>query len=166
MPNLHLSDTQIDDLIAFLTWVSHINTHGWPPRPILVSGAAVPGSDIGAPPPQPASGNPIAQGQALFRKSPPGCFACHSTVAGVNLVGPSLAGIAATAAARIRSLEYHGKATDAAGYIRESIAQPNAYVVTGPTYSTGGQSLMPGDFGKTLDPPQIDALVAYLMSLK
>lgn len=166
MPNLHLSDAEIDELIAFLTWVSHIDTHGWPPRPILVSGTAVPGADVGAPAPQPASGDPVAQGQALFRKTPPGCFACHSTVAGVNLVGPSLAGIAGRAAERIQSPDYHGKATDAPGYIAESIREPNAFLVAGPTYSTNGQSLMPGDFAKTLDQGQIDALVAYLMSLK
>jgi nitric oxide reductase subunit C len=166
MPNLHLSDRQIDDLIAFLTWVSRIDTHGWPPRPILVSGAAVPGSDVGAPAPQPASNDPVAQGQALFRRAPPGCFACHSTVAGVNLVGPSLAGIAATAAERVKNPEYSGKATDAAGYISESITHPNAYIVPGPTYSSQGQSLMPGDFAKTLDSTQMDALVAYLMTLK
>ncbi len=166
MPNLHLSDRQIDDLIAFLTWVSHIDTHGWPPRPILVSGAAVPGSNVGAPSPQPASSDPIAQGQALFGQAPPGCFACHSTAPGVSLVGPSLAGIAARAAERVASAEYHGKAKDAAGYIRESIAEPNAYVVPGPTYSSNGQSLMPGDFATTLHGAQIDAVVAYLMSLK
>jgi nitric oxide reductase subunit C len=84
----------------------------------------------------------------------------------VNLVGPSLAGIPATAAARIKSAEYHGKATDAAGYIRESILEPNAHVVAGPTYSSNGQSMMPATFGRTLKSAQVDALVAYLMTLK
>jgi nitric oxide reductase subunit C len=166
MPNLKLTPEEIDQLIAFLAWVGKINTHGWPPRPILVSGAAIPGSNVGGAAPQPASDDPVAVGQALFGQSPPGCFACHSTVAGVNLVGPSLSGIAATAAARVKAGDYHGKATDAAGYIRESILDPNADVVPGPTYSSRGQSMMPPGFGQSLEPAKIDALVAYLMTLK
>jgi nitric oxide reductase subunit C len=166
MPNLKLTPAEIDQLIAFLGWVGKINTHGWPPRPILVSGATIPGSNVGGAPPLPASDDPVAVGQAVFGQSPPGCFACHSTVAGVNLVGPSLSGIAGTAAARVTAADYHGKATDATGYLRESIVEPNAHVVAGPTYSSGGQSLMPPGFGQSLEPAKIDALVAYLMTLK
>jgi nitric oxide reductase subunit C len=166
MPNLKLSSQEIDQVIAFLTWVGKIDNHGWPPRPILVSGTTIPGSDVGGPAPQPASNDPVAVGQALFGQSPPGCFACHSVAPGVNLVGPSLTGIAATAAARVKAADYHGKATEAAGYIRESILEPNADVVPGPTFSSNGQSLMPPGFGQTLEPAQVDAIVAYLMTLK
>src|SRR5580765_6088484 len=31
MPNLHLSAQEIDEVIAFLTWVGKIDTQGWPP---------------------------------------------------------------------------------------------------------------------------------------
>lgn len=166
MPNLHLSAQQIDEVIAFLAWVGKINTQGWPPRPILVSGAAIPGSNVGGAPPQAASDDPVAVGQALFGQSSPGCFACHSTAPGVNLVGPSLAGMAATGAARIKDPDYRGTATDAAGYIRESIVDPNVDLVAGATYSFNGQSMMPPGFGQSLQPAQVDALVAYLMTLK
>ncbi len=166
MPNLKLTAQEIDQVIAFLSWVGKIDNHGWPPRPILVSGASIPGSNVGGAAPEPASNDPVAVGQALFGGSPPGCFACHSTAPGVNLVGPSLAGIAATAATRVQAADYHGKATDAAGYIRESILNPNAYVVPGPTYSGNGQSIMPPGFDQSLQPAQIDALVAYLITLK
>jgi nitric oxide reductase subunit C len=166
MPNLKLTPQEIDQLIAFLSWVGKIDTHGWPPRPILVSGTAIPGANVGAAAPQPASDDPVAVGQALFGRSPPGCFACHSTAPGVNLVGPSLSGIAATAEARIKSADYHGHATDAAGYIRESILAPNTFLVPGPTFSSNGQSMMPPGFGKSLEPAKVDALVAYLMTLK
>ena len=44
MPNMKLSDEQITDVIAFLTWVSNIDNQGWPPRPIVVS-AALPEAD-------------------------------------------------------------------------------------------------------------------------
>ncbi len=166
MPNLKLSPEEIDQVIAFLAWVGKIDNHGWPPRPILVSGAAIPGSNVGGKPPEPASDDPVAVGQAVFGQAPPGCFACHSTAPGVNLVGPSLAGIAATAAERIRGTDYKGKATDPAGYLRESIVEPNAFLVPGPTFSSSGQSMMPAGFGQSLPPAQVDALVAYLMTLK
>lgn len=166
MPNLHLSPQEIDQLIAFLTWVGNIDDQGWPPRPILVSGTAIPGANVGGAAAAPASDDPIAVGEALFRQSPPGCFACHSTSPGVNLVGPSLAGIAATAALRIKGADYHGKATDAAGYIHESIVDPSAHLAPGAAYSSNGVSLMPGGFDQALGAAKIDALVAYLMTLK
>jgi nitric oxide reductase subunit C len=168
MPTLNLTDRDIDDLIAFLGWVSRIDTQGWPPRPILVRGSAVPGlaSALGVPESSAASQDPVELGRAIFNATPPGCAACHSVAPGVNIVGPTLAGIPATAAARIRSSEYRGHATDAAGYIRESIVAPNAHVLTGPTYSAGGRSLMPDDYEKTLKREQIDQLVAYLLTLR
>src|SRR5574338_1539557 len=159
MPNLKLTAQEIDQVIAFLAWVGKINTNGWPPRPILVSGATIPGTNVGGAPPQAASDDPVAIGQAIFGQAPPGCFACHSTAPGVNLVGPSLAGIAATAAERIKASDYKSKATDAAGYIHESIVEPNAYVVPGATFSSNGQSMMPSGLGQSLQPAQLDALV-------
>lgn len=166
MPNQHLSNAEIDELIAFLTWVGKIDNQGWPPRPLVVSGATIPGSNIGGAAPQPASSDPVAIGQAVFRQSPPGCFACHSTVAGVNLVGPSLAGIGERATTRVASGDYHGKATDAESYIRESIEDPGAYLVPGQNFSSNGISMMPQGFAKSLTPAQFNGLVAYLMTLK
>ena len=166
MPTLNLSDQEITQVIAFLTWVSKINTQGWPPRPILVKGSAVPGAVVGAPEPRPASSDPIELGRVAFSSTPPGCAACHSIAPGVNIVGPTLAGIATTAADRLRARDYRGDAKDAAGYIRESIVEPNAYVLTGPTYSAGGHSLMPHDYAQTLKPEQVDQIVAYLLTLK
>jgi nitric oxide reductase subunit C len=168
MPTLKLGDQEIDDVIAFLSWVSRINTQGWPPRPILVRGSAVPGAarPLGGPPAEAASQNPVELGRAVYNSTPPGCAACHSIAPGVNIVGPTLAGIPATAASRIASPDYKGKAKDAAGYIRESILEPNAHVLTGPTYAAGGRSLMPSDYGQTLKPEQIDQIVAYLLTLR
>lgn len=167
MTNPNLSDREIEQVIAFLDWVSRINTQGWPPRPILVSGSAIPGTAaLGEPAPAAASTDPVALGQALFRKTPPGCFACHSTARGVNLVGPSLADIGTVAAQRVQDPDYRGKATDAAGYIRESIRDPNAFVLTGPTYSSGGRSLMPTGLDASLGSEEVDHLVAYLMTLQ
>ncbi|MGE5650644.1 MAG: c-type cytochrome [Bacillota bacterium] len=173
MPKQNLSDQQIDDLVVFLDWIGHIDTQGWPPRRILVSGAAIPGTNMeqtaqasksmqtAAP-----SSDPVAQGQALFNATPPACSACHSISPGVNLAGPSLAGIGTRAAQTVADPSYKGKAKDAAQYIHESIVAPSAHLVPGPTYSAGGRSFMPDNFGKELTPQQIDHLVAYLVTLK
>ena len=166
MPTLKLSDDDITAVIAFLGWVSKIDTQGWPPRPILVKGSAVPGAVVGAPLAAAASSDPVELGRATFNSAPPACAACHSVAPNVNIVGPSLAGIAATAAARVRSADYHGQAKDATGYIRESIIEPNAHVLSGPTYAAGGRSLMPSDYAQTLKPEQVDQIVAYLLTLK
>jgi nitric oxide reductase subunit C len=166
MPTLNMTDREIEDVIAFLAWISRIDTQGWPPRPILVRGSAVPGAVLGAPAPQAASGDPVEIGRTVYHSTPPGCAACHSIAPGVNIVGPTLAGIAGTAAERLKNPQYQGKAKTPAEYIRESIVDPHAYVLTGPTYAAGGRSLMPSDYAQTLKPEQIDQIVAYLMTLR
>lgn len=175
MPKQNLTDAQISDLIAFLDWISKIDNQSWPPRPILVSGASIPGMDAFA---RPAAGgapagarqvseeDPVARGERLFRSVTPACSNCHSIAPGVNLAGPTLAGIGTRAKERIASPDYKGKAKDAKGYIHESIVSPSAFVVPGGMYSANGVSFMPNTFGKDLKPEQIDDLVAYLETLK
>ncbi len=186
MPKQDLSDKEISDLISFLDWVSKIDNQGWPPRPILVTGASIPGTSLTleqqaspagsvqkdvqrVPPgatPVTSADDPIALGETLFRASPPACFACHSVAPGVNLAGPSLAGIATRAEKIVGSPDYKGSAKDVAAYIKESIVKPNAHLVPGPTYSASGQSFMPNTYEKDLTPEQIEQLVAYLATLK
>ena len=183
MPKQDLSEDDITNLIAFLDWVSKVDNQGWPPRPILVTGSSIPGMDLtatqqahptqqesaGLPPgarPVSADNDPIALGQALFRSVAPACNACHSTAPGVNMAGPTLAGVAARADAVIGSGDYRGEAKDAAGYIRESIVAPSAYVVPGPMYSANGTSFMPNTYHDALTAEQLDQLVAFLGTLK
>ena len=54
-------------------------------------------------------------GQALFRQSPPGCFACHSTAAGREPGGPVARRHRRHGGGPHHGADYHGKATDAAG---------------------------------------------------
>jgi nitric oxide reductase subunit C len=166
MPNPNLSEEEITQVIAFLDWVSEIDRQGWPPRPILVSGSAIPGLAREQAPDEPATHDPIALGEHLFRSAELSCFACHSTAPGVNLAGPTLAGMKTRAAERVADPAYAGQAADAAGYIRESILQPSAYLVPGELYSSGGVSMMPSHFVDTLQPQQVDQLVAYLLTLE
>ena len=180
-PKQNLAEAEIADLIKFLDWVSKVDNQGWPPRPILVTGASIPGTDRGVTPqaalgagpasapggrPVAAGSSPIAQGEALFRSVTPACTACHSIAPGVNMAGPTLAGIGARAKQAIGAADYKGKAKDPEGYIRESIVAPSAHLVPGAMYSAGGTSFMPNTYAKDLKPEQIDQLVAYLVTLQ
>ena len=143
MPNLQLSDEQITNLIAFLTWVSQHR------QPRLAT-AADRGERRAAGDHRrrtgvtaAASANPVALGEAVFRRSPPACFSCHSTTAG-DRARRAVARRPRDRAARDRGdPSYKGAATARPDYIRESILTPSAYVVPGPTFGAAGQSIMP-----------------------
>ncbi len=165
MPNPNLTDEEIAQVLAFLDWVSMIDNQGWPPRPIMVTGGSF-GMPAAAPGDAPPGDDPVAQGQAYFGQTPAACSACHSTTPGVELAGPSLAGIAARADSILASGDYTGSATNAAEYLRESILEPGAYLVPGPIYSGGGRSFMPDNYDQLLDEAQVSALVEYLLTLR
>jgi nitric oxide reductase subunit C len=115
---------------------------------------------------QPAAGaGDAARGAKLFAERP--CVSCHDITKpwpGGDIC-PNLGNIAAEAARIVRSPGYHGKARTPAEYIRESIVDPNAYIVPGASYRTAdGQSVMPKDFATTLSAGEIDDLVAYLLT--
>lgn len=100
--------------------------------------------------PATATLNPQAsQGKELFSRH---CASCHATDPETVILGPSLAGIADRAAGRVSGLP-------ARAYIEESILQPRAFVVS------GFGDAMPTDFGKRLSGEEIDALIAYLLTL-
>jgi len=164
MPTLGLSTQEIADVIAFLDWMGHIDTNGWPPRPILVSGVAVramPGVAGVA-----SAADPVSRGKALFNGSG-GCASCHSVAPGVVLVGPSLAGVAKTSVARLQDPQYHGMARTAAEYLEESVLNPSAFIVPDGLYASPQRvSFMPDTLGKTLTAEEVKDLIAYLMTLQ
>ena len=110
--------------------------------------------------------NPIALGENVFRTAVPACVACHSIAPGVNMAGPTMAGVSARAEQTLASGDYKGEAKDVQSYIRESIVSPSAHLVPGAMYSAGGVSFMPDTYGKDLTPEQIEQLVAYLSTLR
>ena len=83
-----------------------------------------------------------------------GCRICHSIEEGKVLVGPSLAGVATRGATTVPGLS-------AEEYIRESILDPDAFVVDG---FPAGQ-MLPG-LDKILTEDEIDNLVAFLLTLE
>ena len=166
MPRQDMSDTEIADLVLFLDWVSKVDNQGWPPRPILVTGAGIgamgvrpanataTGGVLTAPgaPPATTDKDPVALGEAVFKTSVPACNACHSLLPGANMAGPTLAGVATRAQSTVSSAVYKGKAKDVEAYLRESITQPGAQIVPGGMYSAEGMSFMPACYGKDLAP--------------
>lgn len=83
-----------------------------------------------------------------------GCQVCHSLEEDVVLVGPSLYGIAESAAVRVPGLS-------AEEYLRQSLLDPDAYVVDG---FPAGQMLP--DFATRLTEEEISNLVAFMMTLE
>lgn len=112
----------------------------------LLSGCAA----AAPPPPTPTLAPELARGQRVFQIQ---CGACHSLQPEMVIVGPSLAGIATSGASRVDG-------QDARTYIYTAILNPNAYTVP------GFAQLMPTTFGKTLSGEDLDALVAYLLTLE
>jgi sulfur-oxidizing protein SoxX len=99
-----------------------------------------------------------ASGEDLFNQtvigSQPGCVTCHSLTPDKVLVGPSLAGIADRAGSRVS-----GQLAEQ--YLRESIANVNAFVVDG-----FPEGVMPAGLADELSDQQLADLVAYLLTLK
>ena len=104
-----------------------------------------------------ASVGDATAGKALFAQTiivdQAGCVTCHSLEPDVVIVGPSMAGIATRAETRVPGLS-------AEDYIRQSILEPNAYVVEG--YPAG---VMVQVWGETLTEEELNNLVAYLLTL-
>ncbi len=98
---------------------------------------------------QPPSG---LDGQAIAQST--GCVACHSTDGSV-LVGPSWQGLIGSE----RTFEDGSSLVADAGYVRDSIVNPNAQVVE------GFQPIMPQTYEDLLSDAEIDALVEYISSL-
>jgi nitric oxide reductase subunit C len=96
-------------------------------------------------------------GKSLFEQATigntAGCKTCHSLEAGAIIVGPSLAGISARAGSTVPGLS-------AGEYLRQSILEPDAYVV-----ENFPASVMPNVWSMELSEEQIDQLVEYLLTI-
>lgn len=85
----------------------------------------------------------VDPGFAAFRAA--GCAACHAVegTAASGMVGPDLTTVG----------------TKGEAYVRQSIVNPSAVIADG-----FGDGIMPAGFGSSLNPEQLDTIVAWLMS--
>ena len=104
--------------------------------------------------------DPLDYGEELYNStsigaaSSPGCITCHSLEEGIRIVGPSHAGLGFRADTVVAD-------QTAAEYLKESIINPDAHVTEGFAPGT-----MYGNYDNELADEQIDALVAYMLTLK
>lgn len=136
MPNQALSAVQANQLVSFFQWVALIDTNGWPPQPLVALGGAVPS---GAGPE-----DPILKGESLYSQK--GCNACHM-INGLGAVGPG------PDLSTIGSKPYDALPNDPE-FLALWLADPAAQKP---------DTTMPR---LELTKAEIDALVAYLTSLK
>lgn len=92
----------------------------------------------------------IAEGRLVYTAR---CATCHALEPNITIIGPSLAGIATRAETRV-----DGQSADE--YIQLSILRPGDYVVE------GYNDVMITNFSKELTSEDMNALVAFLMTLK
>ncbi|MFN8410927.1 MAG: cytochrome c [Anaerolineales bacterium] len=107
-------------------------------------------SAIAPVPPTPTPDPLVVQGQQVFNAR---CATCHALVPDTIIIGPSLAGVATRAETRVKGL-------NAEEYIQMSILRPGDYVVE------GFNNVMIANFSKELTNEDMNALVAFLLTLK
>ena len=80
MPNQKVSDQEIEDMIAFFTWVDEINNNDWPPQDSkkrLSRGEQIMVATVG-----------VSPGAAVFQTK--GCMNCHALHGTGGTFGPAL----------------------------------------------------------------------------
>jgi mono/diheme cytochrome c family protein len=113
-------------------------------------------ANVAPAPAQPAASAAVQRGKAVFF-GPIGCLGCHGEPGSGGVSGPDLAGIARRAASQVPGLT-------AEQVIRQSILAPGALISAGCRSATC-PDLMPRDYSTRLRQAELDALVAYLLTL-
>lgn len=153
-----MTEQQVEDIVNFIVgWeadagavqVVDFDEAGSDVNKELPPGDAVRGEQIFAQQVKQASGSNAS------------CKACHSLVPGEILTGPSLAGVASRAGTRVAG-------ETAEQYIRQSIQQPNAFIVPDDARfkQANGKSAMPEGLGNLMSDQDLADLIAYLLTLQ
>lgn len=80
MPNQHVADIEIDQLVAFFTWIGNVDNGDWPPQDS--KGRLTRGEE------QMIAGAGVSPGAAVFQNR--GCMNCHSLHGKGGTFGPAL----------------------------------------------------------------------------
>ena len=107
-------------------------------------------SSASAAAPTPTPDPLVVRGRQVFNAR---CATCHALVPGTVIIGPSLFGVATRAAKRVEGMS-------AEEYIQRSVLRPGEYVVE------GFKNVMISNFSMEMTGEDLDALVAFLMTLK
>lgn len=109
----------------------------------------------------------VEKGKTVFNQY--GCQACHAIQGFANgAVGPALDNLYSEAQKTIASAEYknsEGKATTVEEYVRESILNPNAFVVAQCPTGPCPKGVMIQNFKDQISESDLEALIGYLMTL-
>lgn len=137
------------------------NVLAWLSAPVLALALvlAVPSPSLGsAQEVPPSNDSTVERGRKLYLQRH--CGGCHAlaAVGAEGFFGPPHDAMGEVAEERVASPDYGGDATDAAGYVRESIVNPQAYVVPGFALT---RHPMPA---YDLSEDDLAALVAFLMA--
>jgi cytochrome c2 len=122
------------------------------PVPRMMLADASHGHAVATPAPKPSETGNANAGSGVFEKY--ACGACHTVTslpAARGNIGPALDGLAQRAAQRVPEM-------DAAGYIRQSVMDPGAYVVK------GYLKLMPS-LRSAMNEQEFNDLIAWLQAL-
>ena len=89
-----------------------------------------------------------------------GCGSCHQigALGEQHKVGPDLSGIGLVADSRIPGLS-------AEEYLRQSILDPNAYIVADCPNGPCIPNIMPRDYASRLSPAQLELVIDYLLTM-
>lgn len=149
-------------ITIWLFWTLFVNTASGTSRGLSVELSKATQTAVYQAMPSPTPGEGVVD-------LPVACKGCHA-IAGTSaagVVGPDLTHIGTVAQERLDAPDYGGSATTVEDYIRESILEPNAYLVLDkPGYVANGNSLMPAAVGEALSQAELDQLVTYLASLE
>ncbi|MGH2544229.1 MAG: c-type cytochrome [Ardenticatenaceae bacterium] len=119
----------------------------------FVTACASSGSPTATVTPRAELSGAAAHGAELFQGKGR-CATCHALSPNTVIVGPSLAGIATRAESRVEGLS-------ARDYLEESIISPDAYKAPG-----FEEQQMPTTLARELTVEEVEALVAYLLTLQ
>jgi nitrite reductase (NO-forming)/hydroxylamine reductase len=115
-----------------------------------------------------AAGNTAGNQTAVAALQKSGCTACHvipGVPGAVGNIGPDLSEMRTVAEEYIQSDAYTGHATTVDEYVRESILEPNIFIVPECPNGPCQPGQMPENLANLITDGELDAVVQYLAAL-